>query len=619
MNSHNALDYHWVIISAFLVFMMQLGFAMVETGCVRSKNTINVAMKNLADATFGFIFFWLIGFGLMFGHDHGGMFGTSLFMIDGKDNAVTSFFFFQAMFATTAATIVSGAVAERMKFNGYVLSAIFITAIIYPLFGHWAWSEGGWLKELGFVDFAGSTVVHSIGAWVGLAGAIVLGPRLGKFHAGTTRYFAPGNHNFIVFGVFVLWFAWFGFNAGSLLSFGPGVSSILLNTLLSAAAGGMSAFLLSLFLHRMVGVELFSFGIVAGLVGVTAGCAQFTTQQSFLVGFISALVMFLAERLLLALRIDDPLSVVAVHGCAGIWGTLAVGLFGLVPAGLTRWQFLGVQATGVLAAFGLAFPGGLLLFALLRLTRNLRVSKRDEILGLNVTEHQARLPWVETIESIIRIMRSGTLHKKIYEERGTEVGIVARFFNYLLDRLHDKQVELVASNKSLRTQINIDTLTRVFNRRGLLENIKLWTGSGKDFSIIIVDIDHFKKVNDSYGHSVGDSVLQEMALLIKSLVRSQDVFGRWGGEEFVLLADTSEAELAWKIAEKLRTSVEAHHFTTVSSITCSLGVCCPEQPATPFETLFEAADQALYQAKDKGRNQVVINPPGLHAVASEVA
>lgn len=616
MNAHNALDYHWVIISAFLVFMMQLGFALVETGCVRSKNTINVAMKNLADVTFGFIFFWLVGFGLMFGLDYDGLVGTSFFMIDGKEHSVTSFFFFQAMFATTAATIVSGAVAERMKFNGYVLSAIFVTAFIYPIFGHWAWGDGGWLKMMGFVDFAGSTVVHSMGAWVGLAGAIILGPRLGKFHSGSARYFSPSNHNFIVFGVFVLWFAWFGFNAGSLLSFGPDVSSILLNTLLSAAAGGMCAYLISLFVNRMVGVELFSFGIIAGLVGVTAGCAAFTAQQSILVGFIAAIVMFFGERLMLVLRVDDPLSVVAVHGFAGIWGTLAVGLFASVPEGLTRLLFVQVQVTGIIAAFALSFSGGLLLFSLLRLANALRVSKRDEVLGLNVTEHQAKLPWVETVESIIRIMRTGTLHKKIYEERGTEVGIVARFFNYLLDRLHDKQDELTTSNRNLRTQINIDTLTRVFNRRGLLENVKIGTANDKDYSIIIIDIDHFKKINDTYGHNIGDSVLQELALLIKSQVRSEDVFGRWGGEEFVLLAETTDPELAQKIAEKIRASVESHQFKNVTSVTCSFGVCCPEQHQTPFDSLFEFADKALYRAKNMGRNQVAVNPPGSVSLSS---
>lgn len=604
MRLGNELDFHWVILCGFLVFMMQLGFAMVETGCVRSKNTISVAMKNLADATFGFVFFWLIGFGLMFGDDLKGLFGTSLFMIDGLIPSQSAFFFFQAMFATTSATIVSGAVAERMKFSGYVITAIVVTSLIYPLFGHWAWGEGGWLKQLGFIDFAGSTVVHSMGAWVGLAGAWVLGPRLGKFHRREIRHFAPSNHNFIVFGVFILWFSWFGFNAGSLLSFAPSVASILMNTLISGATGGVSAYLISLMFSRKVGVELFSFGIIAGLVGITAGCASFTAHQSALVGLVSSVVMFVSERALLKARLDDPLSVVAIHGFTGIWGTMAVAIFAALPQGISRAHFLLIQATGVITAFVLAFSSGLLLFLLLKWGAALRVSKRHEALGLNVTEHQAKLPWVDTIESIIKIMRSGNFQRKIYEERGTEVGVVARFFNYLLNRLHDRQVELVASNKSLQNQVNIDPLTKIFNRRGALEEIRRRAHQNRAISVIIIDIDHFKKINDTYGHDIGDIVLKELSELIQQLTRSQDLFARWGGEEFLLVCETDELNIARSVAEKLRASVAAFPFSTVQSITCSFGVCTPEHPEQSFDGLFKDADDALYRAKELGRNRV---------------
>ncbi len=603
MTLHNELDYHWIILCAFLVFMMQLGFALVETGCVRSKNTINVAMKNLADATFGFIFFWLIGYGVMFGIDRSGLWGTSLYMIDGKDFSQSAFFFFQAMFATTSATIVSGAVAERMKFSGYVITAIIVTSLIYPLFGHWAWGTGGWLKEMGFVDFAGSTVVHSMGAWVGLSGALVLGPRLGKFHRGEIRTFAPSNHNFIVFGVFILWFSWFGFNAGSLLAFAPSVSSILMNTLISGASGGISAYLISLLVTRKVGVELFSFGIIAGLVGITAGCAEFTAQKSAWVGFVSAIVMFVADQALLRLHIDDPLSVVAIHGFTGVWGTLAVGFYGELPAELSRSGYIQVQISGVLAAFALAFSSGLIIFIVLKKFAALRVSRRHEALGLNVTEHQARLPWVETIDSIIKIMRSGNLHKKIHEERGTEVGVVARFFNYLLNRLRDRQVELVASNKSLRSQAYFDPLTKVHNRRGALEQIHC-KDPGAPMSLIIIDIDLFKTINDTYGHDVGDIVLKELAELIQQLVRSQDLFARWGGEEFILVCETSTLDETRRIAEKLRASIAAYPFTTVNHITCSFGVCASEDRTQSFNQLFKEADEALYRAKELGRNRV---------------
>jgi Amt family ammonium transporter len=604
MNLNLALDSLWIILCAFLVFMMQFGFAMVETGCARSKNTINVAMKNLADSTFGFFFYWIIGFGLMFGLDKGGFIGTTHFMIDGHDPSLTGFFFFQAMFATTAATIVSGAVAERMKFNGYVLSSIAVTAVIYPLFGHWAWGDGGWLKNMGFIDFAGSTVVHSVGAWIGLAGAIVLGPRIGRFRSGRPNYFAPSNHNVIVFGALMLWFAWFGFNAGSLLSFGPQVSSILLNTLLSGATGGIGAYLISLVLYGKVGVEHFSFGIIAGLVGITAGCAEFTAPAAAIIGLISALIMFICEWLLLKIMIDDPLSVVSIHGCVGAWGTIAVGMFAPLPQSVTRLDFIKVQFIGILAAFALAFSLGILFFSILKVCKTLRVRKKHEVLGLNVTEHGAKLPWVETIESIIRIMRSGQFNNKIHEERGTEVGIVARFFNYLLGILSERQKELVSSNLNLRSQAQVDPLTKILNRRGLMERIKQKTSLNKDFSIIIVDIDHFKKVNDNYGHTVGDTVLKEISQLFTRKIRSSDTVARWGGEEFILLVDSVELDMANEIAEKLREAVEDHQFTDAGKITCSFGVCSPKRPQTPFENLLHQADKALYRAKDGGRNQV---------------
>ncbi|MDD2368945.1 MAG: ammonium transporter, partial [Sulfuricurvum sp.] len=271
MSEYSNIDLLWIVLSGILIFTMQLGFAMVETGTVRSKNTINVAMKNLIDTIFGVMCFWVIGFGLMFGNDFNGIVGTSGFLIDGSNPAENGFFFFESMFAATSITIVSGAVAERMKFNGYVVVSIIVISLIYPIVGHWAWSAQGWLKQMGFIDFAGSTVVHSMGAWIGLAGAITLGPRLGRFRKGKISNFAPSNHNFIVFGVFILWFAWFAFNAGSLLAFNSSVSIILLNTLIAGSFGGFGAYLISLFLKKGIGVELFSFGIISGLVGITAG------------------------------------------------------------------------------------------------------------------------------------------------------------------------------------------------------------------------------------------------------------------------------------------------------------------------------------------------------------
>ena len=604
-NIINNMDHIWVLTCAFLVFLMQLGFSMIETGTVRSKNTINVAMKNLIDTIFGIISFWLIGYGIMFGLDSYGFIGSDSFAIDGSNSSQNSFFFFQAMFAATAVTIISGAVAERMKFNGYIFVAIIVTSFIYPLFGHWAWHDEGWLKELGFTDFAGSTVVHSVGAWIGLVGAVILGPRLGKFSKGKVHYFAPSNHNFIVFGVFILMFAWFGFNGGSLLKFDDLTSLILVNTLIGASFGGAAGWIISLFAKQKVGVEIFAFGILAGLVGITAGCDQFSVYEAAFAGFTAAVVMYIADRVLLyKFKLDDPLSAVAIHGFAGIWGTLCVGFFGSLPDGLGRFEFIGVQLTGITAAAVVSITlGGILFFALYKFNL-LRVQKKHEVLGLNVSEHNAKLPWVDTIESIVKIMKTGNIDKKVYEERGTEVGLVAKFFNYLLKVLRKEQIKLKTMNTSLKKRSQVDPLTQILNRRGLMEIIGEKNPYDHNITLIIIDIDKFKNINDTYGHNVGDSVLVELSSLVKERTVDEDILVRWGGEEFVVVVYTEDLNITQNIAEELREAIEEHEFTTVKKVTASFGVSKAKNQAESFADIFEKADKALYDAKQMGRNRV---------------
>jgi len=605
MENFNYINTLWVLLCGFLVFMMQLGFSMIETGSVRSKNTINVAMKNLIDTVFGIAFFWLIGYGIMFGFDLNGIIGTTKFAMDGSNPEDNTFFFFQAMFAATAVTIISGAVAERMKFNGYIVVAIIVTSFIYPLYGHWAWADDGWLKQLGFTDFAGSTVVHSMGAWIGLVGAIMLGPRLGKFSKGKVHYFAPSNHNFIVFGVFILLFAWFGFNAGSLLVFNDTVSLILLNTLIGASFGGIAGWMLTLFSKEKVSIEVFAFGIIAGLVGITAGCDQFTLQQSAFVGFFATIFMFVFDKYMThKLKIDDPLSAVAIHGVAGIWGTLCVGFFGSLPNQLTRFEFILVQGLGITVAIVTALVLGVIMFGILCKTNLLRVERKHEVLGLNVSEHNAKLPWVDTIDSIIKIMKTGNFKKKIYEERGTEVGLVAKFFNYLLDILQKEQVRLKKSNIILKKDSQRDQLTQISNRRGLLDSLKDANPFDISLSMIIVDIDKFKNINDTYGHNVGDSVLRELSQILKLNIRDNDKLARWGGEEFVIIVYTKDINITQNVAEKLRQEIEKFDFATVKHITASFGVSIAKNENESFDEIFEKADKALYQAKELGRNRV---------------
>lgn len=603
---YSDIDVLWILVCSFLVFLMQLGFALIETGAVRSKNTINVAMKNLVDSIFGIMCFWAIGYGIMFGSSYHNLIGISYFLISGYNPDQNTFFFFQAMFAATAVTIVSGAVAERIKFNGYIVVAIIVTSLIYPIYGHWAWNEQGWLHQLGFMDFAGSTVVHSIGAWVGLAGALIIGPRLGKFRKGKIHDFALSNHNFIVFGVFILFFAWFGFNAGSTLKLDASVSSILINTLISGMAGGLGAWVISLFQeNRKVGVELLGFGVIAGLVGITAGCDKLDTITSAFIGFSSSIVMYLSNHFLLhKFKIDDPLSAVSVHGFVGAWGTLCVGIFATLPSGMSRIELISVQALGIFVAFVFAFILGVVMFVVLGKINLLRVSNKHELLGLNISEHDAKQPWIDTIESIIKIMKTGNIYQRIHEERYTEIGLVAKFFNYLLGMLRKKEILLTKKNTQLKRKSIIDPLTKILNRGGLLEKIEFLNFYHSSLSVVILDIDKFKLVNDTYGHQVGDIVLEELANVVSKTIRTEDIFARWGGEEFVIIINTGILSEVEAIAEKIRIKVKKHEFPTVKNITISIGLTSPKNENHDFKFLFEKADKALYQAKDLGRDRV---------------
>ncbi|MGC9353052.1 MAG: ammonium transporter [Mariniphaga sp.] len=387
----------WVLVATFLVMFMQPGFAMVEAGFTRSKNTANILTKNLMDFAIGSILFWLIGYTLMYGDSIGGFIGKpSLFFNDNGigDYANKTDLMFQTVFAATAATIVSGAVAERTKFNAYLIFTVVITIFIYPISGHWKWG-GGWLDQLGFLDFAGSTLVHSVGAWVGLAGAIVLGPRAGKYVKGKAKAIPGHNLTFAALGVFILWFGWFGFNPGSQLGAAGkdntlAIAHITLTTNLAAAGGAVSALLISWWRYKRPALSLALNGALAGLVAITAGCDIVSPGGALIIGLIAGIILvFSVEIIDQKLKIDDPVGAVSVHGVNGAFGTLAVGLFatdgGLFYGG--GFNLLIAQLIGVAAVFAWAFGLGLILFKTIKATIGLRVSKRIEEEGLDVYEH----------------------------------------------------------------------------------------------------------------------------------------------------------------------------------------------------------------------------------------
>lgn len=401
----------WLVLAAVLVFFMQAGFAMVEAGLTRAKNACNIMMKNLMDFCLGCLAFWAIGYALMYGESGNRLIGwdSSLLFLGSAANAqdfgLSAFWLFQVVFAATAATIVSGAMAERTKFSGYMVYSVLISAIIYPIAGHWIWGDGGWLAHLGMRDFAGSTVVHSVGAWAALAGAIVIGPRIGKYGPNGEVKPIPG-HNLplATLGVFILWFGWFGFNPGSTLAAVDGLAHVAVTTCLAASAGGAAATFTTWLRFGKPDLTMALNGVLAGLVGITAPCASVSTGGAVLIGLIAGiLVVFAILFVETKLKIDDPVGAISVHGICGAWGTLSIGLFGQHAIDAQFWDeadaiqnglFYGggvhqllIQLLGVAAVFAFTLVLAFGVFFIISKTVGLRVTAEEEMAGLDVGEH----------------------------------------------------------------------------------------------------------------------------------------------------------------------------------------------------------------------------------------
>ena len=411
-----AIDFLWMCLAAFLVFFMQPGFALVESGFTRAKNAGNIIMKNLMDFSVGSIAFFIIGYGLMYGDTIGSLIGGSNFflsaaspvlpkevngVIDNSGMFMYAEWIFQAVFAATAATIVSGAMAERTKFTSYLLFSLIITAIIYPVSGHWIWQGKGWLTNLGFQDFAGSTVVHSVGGWAALVGAWLLGPRIGKYGPDGKAKAIPG-HNIplAALGVFILWFGWFGFNPGSTLTAsgrdGFSLAFIAVNTALAAGGGAIAAMITIWIKSGKPDVSMSLNGALAGLVAITAGCAFVSPGHSILIGLIAGVVVVFSVLFIDGvLKVDDPVGAISVHGVCGALGTVLVGIFankaygggmnGLLYGG--GFKLLGVQLLGVGAVFVWTVLASGVLFFIVKKTVGLRVNKDEELKGLDIEEH----------------------------------------------------------------------------------------------------------------------------------------------------------------------------------------------------------------------------------------
>ena len=478
-NVKSYVDTLWVIDCAILVFIMQAGFMCMETGLSRHKNSINVALKNAADFGVSVVIFWIFGFGLMFGSSYNGFFGTDLFFFKTTNAEYMTYFVFQAMFVATAATIISGAVAERMKFNGYLIITILATGIIYPIVGHWAWSSSylsnidsakellngvdqvnstGWLTNLGFVDFAGSTIVHSVGGWIALSAVIIIGPRIGKYSESNKGKFTGSSFPLAVLGTLILWFGWFGFNGGSNGAMDESVPLILINTFLAAAFGLLTGLGTSFIIYKKPDPFYVVLGPLAGLVAITAGCNSMTTVVAIFVGIIGALVAVLITEILNKYEIDDVVGAVPVHLGAGVWGTLAVGFFSdlnILGTDLTRLEQIKAQFIGVLTIGAFSFFGSFIILKILNYFYPLRVTPLQEELGLNIAEHNAVSVEHDLISILEKQSQSGDLAIRGPQDPFTAGGVIGLYYNKLMNKLEISEKEKEKWRSRISKEVNL--------------------------------------------------------------------------------------------------------------------------------------------------------------------
>lgn len=742
----------WMMSAAALVMMMQVGFLLLEAGMVRSKNSINVAQKNTLDFVFGVVAFAAVGFMFAFGRSDGLPFGTDgdFFFLRNITTWEAGFFVFQVMFCGTAATIVSGAVAERMKLSAYVFGSLLLSALIYPIFVHWAWgsalTENGsaFLATLGFVDFAGSTVVHATGGWIALAACLVIGPRMGRF-APDGRPVRIAGHSPVLSttGGMLLFIGWIGFNGGSTTQASPDIAPIIVNTVLAGAVGTCVGYVIGYFQDGFVLPEKSLSGMLGGLVAVTAGCHILTPGGSLLLGALGGVVAIYGNDFVLhRLKVDDAVGAIGVHAFAGVVGTLGLALLApveLLPAG-GRLAQLYIQGFGAALNFYWAFGLGYAFFWLLQRTLEVRVSREDEQIGLNIAEHATRLG-VGHVEDALSDLVNGKadLNHRLPIDIGDDAEKLTGLFNRLMDNVaveernrqellslkrDHEEVERVAAlasatfeamvmhdngtiidgNRQLADMVGIpleDLIGRsifeflpaeekrllaetiganeetnrdmivirpdgeqvpvaargrdiIYRGRNIrvgclvdlrerkkaeehirhlayhdaltgLPNRTLFTtklaeavaraNSGWGCAVVMIDLDHFKDINDLHGHPAGDAVICEAARRLTVALGKEDIAARLGGDEFaVILANASfEAQLD-DFSRRLVASFRApFDLGNGDMVRCGISIgsaLCPEH-AMGSDELIGKADLALYHAKDSGRNTWCIFQPGM--------
>ncbi len=444
------LDTFWLLVCAILVFLMQSGFMCLESGLSRNKNSINVALKNVTDFGIAVVTFWAFGFALMYGTSVMGLFGNRFYFFTTHVAGYQTYFVFQAMFVATAATIISGAVAERLKFFSYVIITFITSGFLYPIVGHWAWAfnfdnpteKFGWLGKMGYIDFAGASVVHSVGGWVALAVLLIIGNRTGRFREGAKKTFQGSNTPMAALGALILWFGWFGFNGGANGAMDLKVPLILINTFLSASFGLIFSSIMGVLIMKKPEPLFMITGPLAGLVSITAGCAHVNPSEAILIGSIGGIVSGSTIVLLEKFKIDDVVSAIPVHLASGIWGTIAVAIFGnfeMMGIEKTRLEQLIIQLIGIVSIGGFCFITSFIIFKLINIIFPLRVGKIEEELGLNISEHNASTDTHELLEVLTKQAKSEDYSMRAPQDPFTDSGIIGTQYNVLMDRLEQSE------------------------------------------------------------------------------------------------------------------------------------------------------------------------------------
>lgn len=609
--SESPIDILWVLISAILVALMQPGFTALEAGGTRTKNSISTAIKNTSDFLISFMIFVIFGASMLLGTSYMGLVGWNPFFFFSDSLSGIVLVLFQAMFASTAVTIISGAIAERTKFSSYLIIAVMVSVFIYPIQAHWVWNSDGWLANLGFVDFAGSTVVHSVGGWAALAAILVIGSRIGRFEEGN-RGFEQSNLAYSALGVFLIWIGWIGFNGGSVLALNHQTAQVVLNTFIAGSMGGIGGLVLSRIKSGYYQINSILHGILAGLVAITASAHLATPVSAMIIGLLGYFAYHLGLLFLLRFKIDDAIEAVPVHLFAGVAGTLAVPW---VMDGVDLVEQLKVQVLGVVAIGVFSFGVSYILLKMINHFFELRVSETSELIGLNISEHKASTSMFDLANAMNSQAESQDFSRRILVEPYTEASLIANYYNQVIQAFNKLDQEKERLIEETNRMANYDNLTNLAKRRVLVNelarSIMKLDRNNYSNAVLFIDLDGFKRINDEFGHDAGDIILKVAADRLQSSIRKSDLASRFGGDEFVILLDnvqndTEAAMVADKIIQIMKEPIDLNNGME-GYVSASIGLKIIDKNTNlSVEDVLKEADSAMYEAKRRGKGQWVL-------------